>query len=210
MTSCPYCKKEFINVNPSHLAAKHDKRLADVYKEFPGWDIGKTSKGAILGRKLTSEHRRKLSEGGKGRVFTKQHRSNLSKAMMGKPNWRKGIRATIEERIANSARQQGVSVEEWKGFSYNKPGNEFSKSPDWKKLRLEIKHRDKFRCGECTKQFQGRELEVHHILPRRERADLILEPTNCITLCKPCHRRITWREHLYVQKYSKLIEIGVI
>lgn len=196
---------EFINVNPAHLT-KHNKRLSDVYMEFPGWDIGKTSKGALLGRKFTDEHRKKISRALKGRIFTEEWRAKISTSALGRPSGRKGVRATEQQRIENSARQQGVSVEDWTGFSYNRKENSLAKSPDWRRLRLQIKYRDKFICGQCSTQFQGRDLEVHHIIPRRDRPDLTLEPSNCITLCKPCHRRITWKEYDFVGMFREKVE----
>lgn len=206
MTRCPYCLNSYMNVNPAHLI-KHDKRLSDVRVEFPGWDLGKTSKGALLGRRFSEDHKKKISEALKNRVFSDRWRKKISDSKKGVPSHRKGIKATLEQRIANSARQQGISIEEWTGFSYNRQSNNIAKSPDWKKLRLEIKYRDNFSCGMCEIRFQGKELEVHHVIPRRERPDLMLEPSNCITLCKPCHRSINWHEADYVEQFKAKIKI---
>jgi hypothetical protein len=41
---------------------------------------------------MTEEHKRKISEAQKGRVFTPEHRRKLSESHKGKPTWDKGIK----------------------------------------------------------------------------------------------------------------------
>lgn len=119
MTRCPYCLKEFSNVNPAHLV-KHHKKLFDVYQEFPGWDIGKTSKGATLGIKKSKEHRFNISKANKGRIFTKIHRDNISKATMGRLSSRKGKHLSEVTKLKLSIIQRG---------KHNSPQTEWHKNP---------------------------------------------------------------------------------
>lgn len=51
-------------------------------------------------------------------------------------------------------------------------------------------------CGRITA------LQLHHILYRSERKDLIDEPTNCIMLCSDCHRLV----HSNKRKYQPLLQ----
>lgn len=44
----------------------------------------------------------------------------------------------------------------------------------------------KQKCALCGKG----EYQLHHILYRSERRDLIDEPTNCIMLCVDCHGKV--------------------
>ena len=45
--------------------------------------------------------------------------------------------------------------------------------------------RDNYRCTECG---EARDLQVHHILPRRLGGPD--EPSNLVTLCSACHDRL--------------------
>ena len=47
---------------------------------------------------------------------------------------------------------------------------------------------------QCEKRCRRASTEVHHIIPRRERPDLALDPMKCKALSKPCHSRETARE----------------
>lgn len=60
--------------------------------------------------------------------------------------------------------------------------------------REEILRRDNFTCQVCGHKKRRVNLEVHHIIPRaRGGTD---DPTNLITVCKPCHDREDWYEHI--------------
>lgn len=52
-------------------------------------------------------------------------------------------------------------------------------------LRLFVLERDGYRCRYCP--ANNRILDPHHIEKRSQRPDLILDPLNVITLCRPCH-----------------------
>lgn len=59
-----------------------------------------------------------------------------------------------------------------------------------------IKRLDNFQCCGCGEDFSANpeKLEVHHIITRAERPDLIRDENNCISLCKECHYSIKSRE----------------
>ena len=120
MTKCPYCLRPFLNVNPAHLV-KHGKRLEDVYGEFPGWDIGKTSKGATLGIKRSPEHKLKISLANKGRIFTYEHRKKISISRIGLPSPMKGKHHSKEAKRKLSKARRG---------QHNSPETEFKKNPN--------------------------------------------------------------------------------
>lgn len=62
---------------------------------------------------------------------------------------------------------------------------DFYSSPEWLKLRRECFYRDLYRCIRCDKRFKVEHLTAHHIRPRNEGGDDILE--NLTTLCDSCH-----------------------
>ena len=57
-------------------------------------------------------------------------------------------------------------------------------------LRNEIRKRDGFRCRVCGKTAaeNGRELDVHHIVPRRNGGLHVAD--NLLTVCQACHARL--------------------
>jgi len=70
----------------------------------------------------------------------------------------------------------------------------FGRSGSWSRVRKEhlAKHPTCEACGRSEK------LEVHHVVPYRDRPELELEPDNLITLCAdPCHlvhgHLMSWR-----------------
>ena len=67
--------------------------------------------------------------------------------------------------------------EQWEGSS---------RVSEWKDLRLAALQRDHYRC---TNPNCGstQNLDVHHIIPRTQRPDLILTLDNLTTLCEKCH-----------------------
>lgn len=60
--------------------------------------------------------------------------------------------------------------------------------------REEILRRDNLTCQVCGHKKRRINLEVHHIIPRAKGGTD--DPTNLITLCKPCHDREDWYEHV--------------
>lgn len=49
-------------------------------------------------------------------------------------------------------------------------------------------------CYECGMPGMAHDLEVHHLIPRHERPDLMYDAGNCQALCKSCHSRVTRKE----------------
>ena len=70
-----------------------------------------------------------------------------------------------------------IREQQWTGCNHDS---------EWRDVRFDILQRDKYRCRnlECG-STQG--LDVHHIVPKKHRPNLMLERTNLLTLCKRCH-----------------------
>ncbi len=61
----------------------------------------------------------------------------------------------------------------------------------WKALEKTILKRDNRTCVKCKTQLTERvKINIHHIEDFDRRPDLRFEPTNLMTLCKPCHQEI--------------------
>lgn len=165
---------------------EHKKKISESRK---GKALGRHSEESYLrmatklkGRVKSKEHRKKISETLKrkysngeivppllGRIFSLEHRQKLAEARCGKysgenhPNWQGGI--TPENfKIRNS-----------EGFQ------------EW---RMRVFVRDNWTCRECGKRSV--KLHAHHIKSFAKHQELRFDLENGITLCKPCHKIITW------------------
>lgn len=69
---------------------------------------------------------------------------------------------------------------------YPKVRDPFYISGPWKALRLAVLARDLYWCQRCKKTWAN---TVHHIIPRKERPDLELDPDNCEAVCEKCHNQ---------------------
>lgn len=77
------------------------------------------------------------------------------------------------------------------------------KSGRWRKVREQILLRDKC-CVLCLKRgsLEYRQLQVHHIVKRTDDVTLAYEPSNLVTLCRPCHEEV---EKLSPEQQRKLL-----
>ena len=77
-------------------------------------------------------------------------------------------------------------------------------NPQYKKWRLDVYHRDKFKC--CWPNCKCKtKLNAHHILDWSRYPLLRFNVNNGITLCKKHHKIVTGRESYYVEFLSGLI-----
>ena len=63
---------------------------------------------------------------------------------------------------------------------------------------MKVYNRDNGICQMCG---SNQNLNLHHILYRSQRRDLIDEPTNCIMLCSQCHELV----HSNKKKYQPML-----
>jgi 5-methylcytosine-specific restriction endonuclease McrA len=64
-----------------------------------------------------------------------------------------------------------------------KADKSFYKSPEWRAVRLAVLIAALFACADCG----GKADHVHHIIERKHRPDLALEPSNLQAVCRECH-----------------------
>lgn len=76
--------------------------------------------------------------------------------------------------------------------------------PVYKKWRIDVYKRDKFRCQmpgcKCNKN-----LNAHHIQKWASASMLRYDVDNGITLCRGCHGRVTGREQHYQRLFQDIV-----
>ena len=103
-----------------------------------------------------------------GRKFTKEHKEKLSKSHKGQTAWNKGIYTSKTKKWYHRLRKT-VAYYEW---------------------RKAVFKRDNWTCQKCG--IRGGYLEPHHIVLIKDDKSKALLVSNGITLCKECHKKITW------------------
>lgn len=72
-----------------------------------------------------------------------------------------------------------------------RPGRWALRRKEWQAVRHAVLERDKWRCQHCG--VRGR-LEVHHVKRVADHPELAFVPSNCLSLCGPCHTIETNKE----------------
>jgi hypothetical protein len=160
-----------------------------------------------IGKKLSEEHRKKLSNIQKGRKYPyKPHPK-----MKGKTPWNKNKHIRLNDALKKWWLGGGVIWNKGKKFpeisgqnhhNWNGGSSFFPYSTDWTKtLRRSIRERDNYICLVCGKEPS---IDVHHIDYDKKNCN----PDNLITLCRSCHmktnkkiKRNYWIN--YFKKYGK-------
>lgn len=62
----------------------------------PSFETRQKQRNAKLGKKLSEEHKRKIGEAGKSRIFTAEARAKISQAQLGRPSKYKGVKRSPE------------------------------------------------------------------------------------------------------------------
>ena len=74
--------------------------------------------------------------------------------------------------------------QEQQEYRKHRPDDSFYRSPEWRKVRLEVLADSPY-CCVCGAVANT----VDHIKPLRERPDLALDRGNLRSMCKPCHEK---------------------
>ena len=182
------------------IAWNKSKRLLEEHKR----KISISHKG----KEHSEETKRKISEASKKRFkdkknypfYGKHHTKETIKkqsilkigeknSMFGKPRPKK-IREKISNTKKGKARSDicGEKNPAWRG------GYEPYYGANWTQQRRLTRKRDNYTCQKCGIQENGREHDVHHIIPFREfglkRYKEANSLDNLTTLCMSCHRKL--------------------
>ena len=146
------------------------------------------SKINVMYRKYTTKDERLQAKHRKtGKSNTGKIRPKISASNKGRKVWNKGRKLSMEERIARSAYSQGVTVEQWKGFTRSLQAMVTS-SLEYKTWRKAVYQRDNWTCQHCKKS--GGCLHAHHIKPKSTYPELMFDVYNGLTLCEKCHHKV--------------------
>lgn len=75
----------------------------------------------------------------------------------------------------------------WKG-GVTEERQRMRQSEEYRRWRDAVFRRDRWTCQMCG--YKGHKIVAHHIIPVSERPDLAFDPSNGITLCRSCHKRL--------------------
>ncbi len=114
-----------------------------------------------------------------GRKHTKSAKQKQSIA-------KKGKKHSIERRIAQSARLQGIPIEKWSGFATTKT-DRLKSTGEYKNWRKQVFERDNWTCQKCN--AKGGKLHPHHIKPKSTNPKVVFDVSNGITFCVKCHHK---------------------
>ena len=103
-----------------------------------------------------------------GKKFSEDHLKKLSLSHIGQKAWNKGL--------------QTSKTKKW----YHR----LRKTKKYYEWRIAVFERDNYTCQICN--TRGGYLEPHHIVSIKEDKKKALVINNGMTLCKECHKKITW------------------
>jgi len=103
-----------------------------------------------------------------------------------------GRRHSEETKKKMSAKHQGKTLEEWKGFTSTQ--DDLQRKLFKQGIQKKVLARDDYTCQICGQH--GGELQVDHIQPWSEYVEGRFDMENCRTLCQKCHYLITYGKPL--------------
>lgn len=153
-------------------------------------------RGYYKGKKLSAEHRAKMSQAAKGKPKSKEHAKKCRVAYLGNKH-------TEETKQRMSKAHLGKKNPSWKGG--------IGKLPypyEWTDtLKESIRQRDEHQCQLCGKtQEESRKLSIHHIDYVKEN----LDPANLITLCKGCNSKANYNRPLWTKFFQSQLKVSKV
>ena len=156
-----------------------------------------------LGKKYSTEHRRKISVANKGKKHTDESRRKISLGKTGKQRslksrlkqsttaklrgvgkWMRGKTLSNETRIKISLSRRGEKNPLWKGgVSDNRHK---VTNMDYRQWVANVFARDNWTCQTCG--VRGVYLQAHHIKSWAKYPDDRFNVENGVALCVPCHK----------------------
>jgi len=160
----------------------------------------------MKGKKHSKETIKKLSESHKGHKHSDEQRMKIGLKSKGN-KYRLGKRHTDESKNKISKALEGKYIREkssnWQGGkSFEEYGLDFNRI-----LRIKIRKRDNYTCQECnyTEKRLGYKLSVHHIDYNKKNNKL----NNLIGLCRNCHGQTNFKRNDWKEYFKKKISVDV-
>lgn len=182
-------------------------------------------KKALTGRKLSTEHKRKLSLAKKGKISNAKGKTwkmpvgfGLESSKKRKKEWDTGIRKKGWKLSEESKKRIGIAStgrashmlgktgklhHNWKG-GVSRDVHSLSE-PKYKKWRTSVFARDKFKCKICQAKTG---LQAHHILRWADYPELRYDINNGITLCPAHHPRKVAEEKRLIPTFRELVSVS--
>ncbi len=142
-----------------------------------------------LGKKLSEEHRKKLSEALRGRVRTPEHSANLSRALRGKPKpatTRAKISASLMGRGHAQTEETRKKISATRRVRSTTASRNGYKYAEWQRAVFE---RDGYACRRCGAEPTRKGLHAHHLKSWDRYPKLRFYVDNGETRCSACHNR---------------------
>jgi len=160
-----------------HFSEKHIKNCSEGHKGLIPWNKGLKSCYTV-----SIKTKKKMSES-----LIKWYKKVPEKIK------RKRIEAIInpsaETRKKLSESRIGEKHPMWKG-GISPINYEIRQSEKYKKWRINIYKKDKYKCQICGKHCGRKDIIAHHIKSFSEYPELRFDENNGITLCRNCHAKI--------------------
>ena len=133
------------------------------------------------------EVRDKISMALKGKKLSLEHRKKLSQARI-KRKSELGYLVSLETRRKISEAMKGERANFWKGGIT--PRDKIERQLFIRTIRSKVFERDNYTCQLCG--IRGADLQVDHIQSWADYVELRFNMNNCRTLCARCHYQITF------------------
>lgn len=156
----------------------------------------------LKGKRLSEEHKRKISITMIGRKRPKEFCERLREVNLGKKHsdetkkklseLQKGLHRNRDTEF-KKGQTVGSKNYNWRG------GKSFEKySINWTKtLKRSIRERDNFTCQKCGKEQKNKLFSVHHIDYNKKNCN----PENLITLCRSCHMKTNFNRKIWIKYF---------
>lgn len=211
--SCEWCGSEMRRpegVYPSHWArrrfcgdvcrsaGRRSYRASDETRQKMKESRAKLPEAVIktqLGKPMSEEHKKKLSEVNRGRSPSPEVRKRISDKLTGIP--------LSPERKAKTdpLRPRGETHYNWQG-GITPINRRLRHSKEYREWRKTVFERDNYTCQMCG--IRGGELHPDHIKPFAYFPELRFDVANGRTLCAPCHRQTdTWGAN--ARRYARAV-----
>ena len=141
-----------------------------------------------LGKKLSEEHRKNLSDalkGRKGKKHSEESKEKNRQAHLGN-TYRLGFKCSLQRRQQMSKTHSGENSPFWKG-GISKKSARIRRSLEYRLWKEAVLDRDNHTCQDCD----GKEkLHAHHIKGFNEYPELRFDVDNGKTTCNKCHPKL--------------------
>ena len=170
--------------------------------------ISEANKGKVRTPEMREQNRlRKLANPTRywlGKKLTPEHKKKLSNAKLGKSPWNLGKKLSPE----HLAKISGENASNWQG-GISTENEIMRKRKEYRAWREAVFARDNWECQEChDRSGNGHTviLNADHIKPFSTHPELRFDIDNGRTLCVSCHRKTdTYGSKLFNRKKSQLV-----